>query len=223
MVWCPTRAFVVVCSLCAGCGDDRSTPRGDAAVRDGGAGFDAGELGMEGEPCSLDRDCESPLRCDIGRCSALGSDGDRCTDFLDCETGLDCVDLTCRPVGGAGQACRPGSLCDAGLVCAEELCRTTIQARFCHCITNTFGDIYEKEMSIADTVVGTAATGGCSPCATIPTGDLGYSITTLGTDRVDTGRLTFDPTWGNVSIFARASGGIEVYNVPCGDPFPGCP
>jgi hypothetical protein len=212
-----SSVMIVVLLLVPACASD------DAAAVDA-AGFDQVDPGpdatpspgQEGDACAAEEGCVEELVCRTGFCLQPGQEGDGCEEPSDCAGGFDCLDDgACHAVGGVGQPC-DGDACDPGLMCVDGTCVTTIEARFCHCLTNSFGDTLYFKLTVGPVEFPYIPTMSCAPCTPIPTGN---QVVTLhrqdDADPPDAIDFFIDPTWPDVAIFAVPGPGIEVFQYTC--------
>lgn len=241
MTWRAVTILGLVSSLaaCLPSGDGDDDDDDDVVVADGGADSspagacttnDECDIGLvcggggecilpvvQGGACSLDRECATGLICRLDTCLPPGGEGESCEAPDDCLTGLDCLYGACHGIGGPGEACDLYGGCDSpDLICYEGTCRTTISARFCHCLTNSFGDTYYFSLIIGGVSFPPIPTATCTACTLIPTGELAVSLDNPydSADPWD-GSLAVDPAWPDVAIFATPSHGLSVYESGC--------
>lgn len=223
-----TLLLVLIASIASGCGDSGVDPGAPPCTITGDCDVDqicrdgtCQPLAVEGDPCTGADECSTGLVCRLGACMPPGQEDEACDGFLDldCAEGLQCLeDRACHATGSPGEPCDPVSqLCDAALLCYEGTCRTTIQARFCHCLTNAFGDTYYFSLTIGGVAFPYIPTQSCSSCATIPTGEVTYSLRNMNdTEEPEVKPFTVDPSWPDAAIFGKPGRSIAVYAAACG-------
>ncbi len=116
--------------------------------------------GTKGQPCKVDADCESELKCSAETCRGTQAGGQACKAELDCATGK-CVGELCRGMIAAGQKCEKSFDCVDGLHCLELFCTDVavraeaIAEQGCactepSCLTKTREDLKRFVASYAD-------------------------------------------------------------------------
>ena len=78
-------------------------------------------LGIQGETCQYNYDCEAGLICSGGVC-AMSAAGSLCKTDNDCNAPNFCILGSCRPLSDAGGACGLNQDCFAGMVCTNGKC-----------------------------------------------------------------------------------------------------